>query len=687
MILQNNPQEFIPKSILINPNLGHPLIINIDSKLKERTFKARVLFVSNIDNKKGFEDSIKYGIQLIPIIEYKWKLKVIFKKKKEKEKKDLGEKIKKGFLNIIGKKDKSERKTNKHRGIHKLKPLSIRGEPIIPAVLEVESTSIISINERAFIHNEYSSPQNYLKRYDVFNGLEHYYRTTLKFRLSKQVVDFLKKRNFVMFDIQFEKKKINYHSIVISKNNWSNFSFIHATDLHLAERNDRIYELIKKRYKKIRKSELEKHLGKLKNKKNLFKGSHHLELKQSLLRRFINPNNQFRKLIKIINKKVYHNELDFVVITGDIIDFTLISKIIKKNNKTADFRYENTNWQVFKDIITNYPQKNRPKFRGLSQNEELLCPVFTILGNHDFRIASYDLNWGGMYKKMGLNAFEALSLNEILSTSPIDAITKSYGALKGYWSEINPSLDFSVKLGKNLFIFLNSGPDSFKNVRDLLGGHPSVTGLSSRQINYLENIVNFNYDIDDTIFLFLHGPPINTRQKQGMVKRLGKMLGKRNKYMISASFKESIIKKLEKSPLEARIDGKFNVKYGTISTNWEKLITFCKNYCVLVLSGHTHKHQEYRLQDPEGYMTKVFDAPPFNLKKIENPAAVFYDIYSEIYTNSKDILDYAPFIVQTPALGLGSLRDLKSAGGYREINVRDGKLDSFRVRFLDRKIN
>jgi hypothetical protein len=149
-------------------------------------------------------------------------------------------------------------------------------------------------------------------------------------------------------------------------------------------------------------------------------------------------------------------------------------------------------------------------------------------------------------------------------------------------------------------------------------------------------------------------------------------------------FRESILEKLGKKKSKARIDGKFNVKFGTISTNWERLMKFCKDYCVLTLAGHTHQLKEFRLGDPEGIKTKVFDAPPFSLKKIENPAAIFHDIYSEMYTKAKDIETYGPFIVQTPALGLGGYKNPNTAGAYREINVKHGKLESFKVKFLNR---
>ncbi|MFW9785319.1 MAG: hypothetical protein ACFFFB_23770 [Candidatus Heimdallarchaeota archaeon] len=88
------------------------------------------------------------------------------------------------------------------------------------------------------------------------------------------------------------------------------------------------------------------------------------------------------------------------------------------------------------------------------------------------------------------------------------------------------------------------------------------------------------------------------------------------------------------------------------------------------------------MEDPKGEKSKVFTAPPFSLKKLENPAAVYFDLYSELYTNAKLISLYAPFVVQTPALGLGGYHNPKLAGGYREINIRKNKLTSFNVNFI-----
>ncbi|MFX1503689.1 MAG: hypothetical protein ACFFDH_22200, partial [Promethearchaeota archaeon] len=275
-----------------------------------------------------------------------------------------------------------------------------------------------------------------------------------------------------------------------------------------------------------------------------------------------------------------------------------------------------------------------------------------------------------------------LALNEMFSASPITALTKTNSAVKGYLSDINSFYDFYVKLGNNLFIILNSGADSFKNIRDLITGHPSVTGISTKQVKYLENLINNVVKKYMNTFLFLHGPPLNTGGKSLKINLFEKK-GKRFVKKKLTEFKESLIRQLGKSLSSARIDGIFNLKLGCVSSNWEKLVKFCKDCCILTLAGHTHDSLEFRLEDTEE-KTSVYDAPPFKLKKIENPAAIYYDKYSKIYTNPKDIQNNGPFVVQTPALGLGRYGHPETAGGYREIIMKNGKLASFKLYYISR---
>lgn len=701
-----NSQNTNTGPFLVNPNLGHPIFLSIDQDLEMVEFQTHLLFVSQIDDLKKFEKGIRNKLKLVPILEYKWKLRRLFEQgKKELE---LKKKEEKGFWSRFKRKKTKEKEEltllqkliDFEKRFVKLTPRAFRGDEISPLILSVKPVSITDISNTNYLKNEYCCPQDHLINYNAFGTpnqfYTQFYKVVIEFTLTEEILEFLKKRDFLMFDILHEKegsnKRINYHSIVISKKDWSNFTFIHATDIHIAERNDRIYGAIKK-WTELFQMKSENEIAESAKKDIRINFDEYDEIgeleidddrydpftpQDPLKKRLVNPNNQFRKFNKLMNKRVLQNELDFIVLTGDLVDFTLLSKLPKDVRKYLDFSYDHSNWKIFKEIILNLPQKKRA---GMIKGEELLCPIFTIPGNHDYRPFHYDLRWAGMYRKMGLRLEEALALNDKLLAIPISAITKTKKALRAYFSEINPSLDFSLKLGKNNFVFLNSGSDSWKNLRDMLTGHPSVTGLKDRQIVYLENLINNKIQDGENTFLFVHGPPINPRKKISFFKRLRHSLTRKIMYKID-EFKETVLHKLGVAPLKARIDGKFNVKYGTISTNWEKLICFCKDFCVLTLSGHTHTLKEFRLGDPKGNISKVYSAPPFSLKKLENPAAVYYDLYSDIHTKPEDIEKYGPYVVQTPSLGLGAYRNPKLVGGYREVKVHGGKLASFKIKFI-----
>ncbi len=677
--------EKIEKSFLINPNLGFPSFLEIDSKLKKRKFQTHLLFISESSDLNSFKSSIAMNISLVPLFDYKWSYQLIFVKKpkglfskwREKRRRKKRMKFLKNKLDLIKEKDLS------FELLKTLKSRLYRGKPISAKVINVEKSSITSIQNMSYITD--LNPQEILIKNKVFGELNRFYKVSIEFTIDKEVLKFLQERNFVMFDIHCLNDRINYHSIVISKQKWKDFTFIHATDLHLAERNDRIYGIIKKWTESSIKENVENFFEtfwkKLKIKKKPEKKEEILsDAKIPLRKRLINPNNQFRRFIKLMNRKVLRNELDFIVFTGDLVDFAVLSRLSKKLRKSNQFKYEDSNWKIFKSIILNLPSEEKNK--GIVRGEELNCPVFTTLGNHDYRPFHYDLTWAEMYKKIGLNASEAIALNELFSASPITALTKTSLALNGYLSEINSFFDFSIRLGNNLFIVLNSGSDSFTNIRDLITGHPSVTGLSTKQIKYLENLINHQINENANTYLFLHGPPLNTGGKKLSIKLFDKQGGLFIKHKIS-EFKESLIKKAGKLLSKARIDGIFNMKYGCISSNWEKLLEFCKNYCILTLAGHTHDSKEFRLEDTEE-KSIVYDAPPFRLKKIENPAAIYYDEYSEMFDDIKSIENNEPFIVQTPALGLGSYRNPETAGGYREVVVKNGKLSSFKIKYINR---
>jgi predicted MPP superfamily phosphohydrolase len=686
----------LQKSLVISPNLGHPLYIGIDSQLKQREFEVKLLFASNITNSTNFEGFLRKSLQIVPILEYKWKLTKLLERTK---KKGIWDKLKRFF--VRGKKRRQKTQVIKEftdstgetfdivqkERIEQLKPRAFRGDLIDCIVLNVQNAYECEIDNPEY--DDYLSPQSYLLKHEIFGSLNKFYTANIHIKLTDEVIEFLKRFNFVMFDIlQHNPEKgdrINYHSIVISKNDWTNFKFLHATDLHLAERNDRIYEIVKKWQKTIRKSQVSEIVAQSVKAVSYFqkllmkKPEEKVETTKPLHKRYINPNNNFRNFIKQANKSVNQNDLDFIVITGDIIDFSILSKITKEKRKTLDFDYDFSNWRIFKEILLNHTQKMR---RGMVTGDELLCPIFTIPGNHDFRPYHYDLRWGNLYKKIGLNGTEAIALNTELMANPISSITKNFRALKAYLIEINSSLDFSLKLGENIFVFLNSGSDSFKNIIDFVSGHPSVTGVTNKQIRFLEGLINKTIKPGNNTFLMVHGPPINP--KKTISKRFSLSKPSKDKILSLEDFKESIMEKLGKRPSSIRIDDKFDLKFGTISSNWAKLIKFCLDNCVLTLSGHTHQLKEFRLVNPQQKSINSNLTIPIKIEKLENPAHIFYDYYSERLNNQEEVEINAPYVVQTPALGLGSFFKPNLAGAYREIIIEKGKLTSFQVKYVRR---
>lgn len=658
---------------IVNPNLGHPKILNINSNITIKKYSLELLFITNMSDPTELQRDLIDNVKLIPILNFKWKIeKIIEKRGFWKKIKNFWNKIKNFFSGKkLGKeykisiteyektgKKKSYTKKFKKKEIKKFKPRSFRSEPIDTKILKVDSVSTIQIDNLAYIKDQYCSPQKYLLRLKEFQDLNYFYKAFLEFSLNDEIIEFLSDNNFLMFDIMyngnFTDKKINYHSFVITKNDWKNINIVHATDLHLAKRNDQMFKKIIEMYK---------------NRQINFPNEKLINSTRSFKKRLINPNNLFRNFIKEMNERVLKNEIDFIFITGDIVDFTIKSN--QTPNQENIFEYEKSNWKIFKNIVLHI---NPPNDEGIKESEELLCPIFTIPGNHDYRPWQYDLNWGSLYKKVGLKKIEAQALKDEYSASPIKAILKSEKALDGYLLEINASLDYSLKFGSLLCVFLNTGADSYKQITDFVRGSPSLTGINKKQIRFLENIINNDFTKDDQIILSMHAPPVNTRLKRSIISRIKKLFKKEMKTDLD-QFKESNFRNVNDIQTKARIDNKFNIAYGTISSNIEELIDFCYNYTILTISGHTHIQNEYRLQKLDSNQNKNNEIRTPNI-------AIYYDDYSKIYKNAKISENNGPFIVQTPALGFISFKKPGKEGGFRDIKIRKGKLSSFQVKYV-----
>ncbi|MHC1590604.1 MAG: metallophosphoesterase family protein, partial [Candidatus Helarchaeales archaeon] len=610
-----------------------------------------------------FKPVIEDKLTLLPIFEYKWKLERLLEQKR-REKESLWTRIKNFILRRKSPKKQILDFFDEER-IDYMGRQTVRGQPILPKILEIIKKSPQKLDSEEYVKNELQGPPEILSKHEIFGKLDEFYLVSIEFEITDEIFEFLAFRDFIMLDLvqslDEKKPRINYHSLVITKKDCKDMTFIQATDLHLAERYDRIYELLKqgKRVKKTLKREEQDLIIKERSAKALLKKMKPLE------RRLKNPNNSFRKFIKLMNEKVRANKLDFIVFTGDLVDFVLLSNL-QKEDRTFD--YEKCNWRVFKDIVINSPDQKIHD--GIVEGEELLCPIFTVLGNHDYRPYHYNLIYLKMYERFGLTHDEAEALEDKLSVSisPFNSLVKNSKTLDGYCAEINPFLNFSVRFGNNLLIFLDSGPDSYINIIDFISGHPSVTGLTNEQISYLENLQKYAIKERDNVFLFLHAPIVNPVVKGRVIKKIKRSLFRRNVILQHLEdFKEfSLSKKLGRHDICIPINEVFNVKHATISSHWDKLLELCKHY-TMVLSGHTHVQKEFRIHF-EDHSDE--DQPCFK---------IYHDTYSQIFSNPRDIQKFGPYAVQTPALWLDDKGTPKAQISYREIKIVNGKLASFNI--------
>ena len=87
-----------PKNaLLVSPNLGHPLFLQIDSELENTEFELNLLFVSNIDTSTQFKEFVKDNKNLTPVLEYKWKLLDYLEKEKKRRLLKLEKEKKRGI--------------------------------------------------------------------------------------------------------------------------------------------------------------------------------------------------------------------------------------------------------------------------------------------------------------------------------------------------------------------------------------------------------------------------------------------------------------------------------------------------------------------------------------------------------------------------------------------------------------
>lgn len=142
-----------------------------------------------------------------------------------------------------------------------------------------------------------------------------------------------------------------FHALCLRPEN-DNLNFIHLTDLHIALRNDLYAD-------------------------NLHENITLQAFQDAKEIRFNNFNENLRRFIRYANRLRDEGKLDFVMITGDLVDFMRHGFSERKD-------YGQNNYRVFRDLILGAgKEKDR-------ENPGLKVPIFTSTGNHDWRFFPYD---------------------------------------------------------------------------------------------------------------------------------------------------------------------------------------------------------------------------------------------------------------------------------------------------------
>lgn len=313
-----------------------------------------------------------------------------------------------------------------------------------------------------------------------------------------------------MFNLYLGEESAAYHSVFVSKTlpDAENISFVQVTDTHVAQRNDIIPKVID---------------GQLVHE---FQRGHTRCLYQ-------NPNDHLRAIIHYCNEKFQNNEIDFLVVTGDIVNYY-------HEYDWMDWEAgRHTNFYKFREIITGLD--------GLG--EGLRCPLFVIPGNHEFYpievplrfvISAYvtevekdneikaaglkgDVEYEGdpfgYYSKLLADGGKPIRL--LSASAGYRILVNTYPHFYDFLAGISYHPNFAVKVGEHDLVFLNTGEergrlskaqlagaDIFGSYNDYAEHGSHCRGFSDEHLEILRTALS---DTQRTglVFVFTHAPIIN----------------------------------------------------------------------------------------------------------------------------------------------------------------------------------
>jgi Calcineurin-like phosphoesterase len=264
---------------------------------------------------------------------------------------------------------------------------------------------------------------------------------------------------------------------VYARDGWSNFGIAHITDVHVARRIDGF----RSRLQQVGRA--------------------------SAAALLVNWNDRFRDFIKYANKLHDKGLLDVIICTGDLVDYAYEdNEIIKESSPwlTAG----DGNMLFFKRLLQGLEPGPAPEAH---QNEELRVPIYTTLGNHDYRAFPYEL----MLTLVFGPKRQAIPTHAPFNLSRDDANAMQQTGAEGFTVDletavhmfevrepfaykrlINDYSSYVVALGKHRLVMLDSGPDvgmltsSFDAIRIWFEQNTSFDTLNEDEKAFVGNSPN-----------------------------------------------------------------------------------------------------------------------------------------------------------------------------------------------------
>lgn len=479
------------------------------------------------------------------------------------------------------------------------------------------------------------------------------------FKVNPENAPGLKERT--LYDLQLNLKvgipySLSPHCFYV-KTDWDNFGLLHITDIHINARNQRYREKLES------------------------KGLN------DAAKNYSNYQDNFADFIKYANKLHTLGLADAVVATGDLIDYVA---------EDTD-NYGEENFERFRRMILG-----EPFLPGMQPTEKLMIPIFMTFGNHDYRLASYDLvanfdlptdKWDrALNEHSTLNLFESEAIELQDGKIPTYTVSNIEGAGKMvqydrfdnryiYFKKyLTKERTYVVKLGKHRLVVMdtkmdNGIPDDFDLMtlinaqiggpgfwegqiggglpatRKLLSGiGPDSVGFSPEELGMLRNAI-VEAGEDGIVIVGMHCPVISPRGEYAYYHRetihptadpaLTDAYIKRSKMSDGVSWKKTGTPFFKDGKI---LDG---MDAGVIAHGGEDFLKICAGIGLarpvdLVLCGHHHDRVEYRVKwnNQTNIMEYYMDFYS------ENPSSYYHTISSNGAGGTIELPDKSPIKIE-----------------------------------------